>query len=67
MGQVDVRNPDDVTLARMAALASGLGANVIGEQGELFDASGKSLGVHDLPEDPGKRKPSWLRRLFGGT
>ena len=66
-GQIDVRNPDDFTLGKMAALATSLSANVIGEQGERFDASGKSLGVHDLPEEPGTRKPSWLRRLFGGT
>ena len=66
-GQIDVRNPDDFTLAKMAALAARLRANVIGEQGERFDASGKSLGVHDLPEEPRTRNTSWPRRLFGGT
>jgi hypothetical protein len=64
-GQVDVKYLGEVTIAKMMKLAGRLRARVISEQGELFDADGRSLGLHDLPDEPGTRKPSLLSRLFG--
>lgn len=36
-GQIEVKNPDDATLARMRAVALQLGARVQSEAGEVFD------------------------------
>ncbi len=58
-GQIDVKNPDEIMLTLMARLAARLDAQLLGEEGERFDACGKSLGVEDLPEEPGTKKPSW--------
>jgi hypothetical protein len=63
-GQIDVKNPDEIILALMARLATRLNANLIGEQGERFDGSGKSLGVLDLPQEPGTKKPRWWEGII---
>ena len=62
-GQIDVNLPDEFTLKKMAHVAAALGANVISEQGEVFDGEGVSLGLRDLPDDPADPKPSrfWER------
>jgi hypothetical protein len=52
-GQIDVKNPDECIIAKMMTLAARLGARVISEQGESFDANGNSLGLSDLPDEPG--------------
>ena len=46
-GQVDVKNPDAATIARMKALAARLQATVFSETGELFDDAGESAGFLD--------------------
>lgn len=56
-GQIEVKNPDQLTLGKMARVAEALGAKLISEQGELFDDRGVSRGVHELPCEPGDRKP----------
>ena len=43
-GQVDVKSPDALTIARMKMLSTRLVANVISETGEVFDESGESAG-----------------------
>jgi len=61
-GQIDVKGPDEITLAKMGLLAARLGANMIGENGELYDATGKCLGAQELPVEPGtQRQPAWAR------
>ncbi len=49
-GQVDVKNPDERTVARMKRLATKLAANVVSETGEIFRESGESAGF--LPGYP---------------
>jgi hypothetical protein len=49
-GQIDVKNPDEPTVAMMKKLATYLSANVISETGEIFTDSGESGGF--LPGYP---------------
>ena len=68
-GQVDVKGPDEFTLALMARLAAKLNANLIGEDGQRFDSSGKSLGVSELPEEPDQywiKKTPWWQGIVEG-
>lgn len=63
-GQIDVNLPDGFTLRKMAHVAAVLRANVMSEQGELFDRQGISLGLRDLPDDPADvepLRPCWER------
>jgi len=46
-GDVDVRNPDQTTVARMKTLAMTLKATVFSETGEVFDDDGESPGFLD--------------------
>jgi hypothetical protein len=46
-GDVDVRNPDELMIARMKVLAIRLNAQVFCETGEIYDASGASAGFLD--------------------
>jgi hypothetical protein len=41
-GNVDAKNPDLRLIAKMASVASALGATVQGDDGELYDASGEA-------------------------
>lgn len=66
-GQVEVKNPDPRTIARLVSLAAMLGARVVSETGEIFDANGAHAGFErwsEFHEPPGK--PSLFKRLFGG-
>jgi hypothetical protein len=49
-GEIDVKNPDQATIARMKTLAAQLRASVISETGEIFNDDGSSAGF--LPGYP---------------
>ena len=49
-GQVEVKNPDAVTIARMKQLARKMNATVFSETGEVFNEAGHSAGF--LPGFP---------------
>jgi hypothetical protein len=49
-GEIDVKSPDRLVIARMKALAAKLSANVFSEEGEIFDESGEHAGF--LPDFP---------------
>ena len=60
-GRVVVKNPDEPTVAKMIAVASLLGARVIGDDGERYERPG-------VPPSPAtlswrERLSSWLERL----
>lgn len=75
-GQVEVRNADEPTIARMQSLAAKLNARVISETGEGFDAAGRSIGfvldpdrpLRQAPKPPaaGRGRLSIFKRLLGG-
>ena len=46
-GQIEVKNPDPPTIARMQNLAKELDAAVFSETGEVFDDDGVSAGFLD--------------------
>lgn len=49
-GDIDVKSPDRLIIARMKALAAKLSANVFSQEGEIFDESGEHAGF--LPDFP---------------
>ncbi len=49
-GQIEVKNPDSETIAKMKEVAAKLRANVFSESGELFDNAGGHAGF--LPGFP---------------
>jgi hypothetical protein len=71
-GQVEAKYLDEATIVRMQEMAAKLGARVISEQGEVFDAMGNHAGFaldpnRPLPAPSGGppwRKPSLWNRLF---
>jgi len=63
-GQIEARSPDELTLALLARMAAKVNANLIGEDGQRFDSSGKSLGVFELPQEPGVERPPWWKGLI---
>jgi hypothetical protein len=67
-GQVEVRNPDTSTIARLLRLAPQLGARVVSETGETFDATGAHAGFEAWSEfHEAPKRPSLFKRLFGGA
>jgi len=72
-GQVEAKYVDEAAIVRMQEMAAKLGARVISEQGEVFDASGNHAGFaldpnRLLPTQGGGNspwhKPSLWKRLF---
>jgi hypothetical protein len=62
-GRVVVKNPDDLIIAKMCAVAEKLGARVQGDDGEYYP---KSTAPVD-PETPPLQQPPgmpWWRRIF---
>lgn len=55
-GRVVVKNPDEPTIEKMLGVARGLGAHVVGDDGETYDAPG-------APPTPAK--PSLSARVSG--
>ena len=60
-GRVVVKNPDEPTIAKMIAVASQLGARVVGDEGEVYERAG-------VPARPAtlswrERVSSWFERL----
>ena len=60
-GRVVVKNPDEPTIAKMVAVATALGARVVGDDGETYDSPGG-------PPRPARvsfvrRVASWFERL----
>lgn len=60
-GRVVVKNPDELTIAKMVSVARALGAWVVGDDGETYDSSGQP------PQPPtvslGTRIASWFQQL----
>ena len=56
LGRVVVKNPDEATIDKMLGVARGLGARVVGDDGETYEAPG---------QPPTPAKPSWSARLSG--
>lgn len=55
-GRVVVKNPDEATIEKMLVVAQGLGARVVGDDGETYEAAG---------QPPRPAKPSLSARLSG--
>lgn len=65
-GQIEVRNADQPTIARLVELAKDLSARVVSETGEVFDSQGVHAGFEPWSEFyEAPRKASVFRRLFG--
>jgi len=59
-GRVSVKSPDKEILQKMHAIAEALNAIVLGDEGERYDADGKSDW-----EPPTPQSTPWWKRLFG--
>jgi len=66
-GAISCKNPDEATIRKMVVLAEKLGARVIGEEGETYDAEGQCTPwkppAGEVEPTPAKR--SFLKRWFG--
>lgn len=60
-GRVVVKNPDEATIAKMVAVASALGARVVGDDGETYDSSGVPPGPP--PVSFAQRVAAWFHRM----
>ena len=60
-GQIEVKNPDEACLRKLAGIAHALGAQLISENGELFDSEGQSLWER-RPASPAA--PRTVRGIF---
>lgn len=60
-GRVVVKNPDEATIAKMVAVASALGARVVGDDGETYDSSGVPPGPP--PVSFAQRVAAWFQRM----
>jgi hypothetical protein len=62
-GQVVVKNPDDPVVARLAALARALSAQVIDDDGQVYDnPGGAPLPASASSAPPPNPRRRWLRR-----
>lgn len=59
-GAVVAKNPDEATLRKMWCIAEALGAQVQGDDGELYDPAGHVLSREPTAPSPASpRKPWW--------
>jgi hypothetical protein len=63
-GEITCKNPDEPTIRKMVAIAQRLRANVQGDDAERYP---DALAPAQPTAAPAPPKPSFWRRLFGGT
>ena len=57
-GEIVVKNPDEEILRKMHSVGKALGAAVQGDDGELYDAQGRTLSSN-APDGKSHPKPWW--------